>query len=100
MTYSNFKSQLHEALQFGFIDKDKFKETLNAPKVLINNQEERQFVLTDIQEELSNCIHFKFSVAFVTQSGIALIKSQLSDLAAKNIKGEILISPYLDFNDP
>ncbi|KHD44344.1 DUF3427 domain-containing protein [Streptococcus hongkongensis] len=100
MTYSNFKSQLHEALQFGFIDKDKFKESLNAPKVLINNQEERRFVLTDVQEELSNCIHFQFSVAFVTQSGIALIKSQLLDLANKNIRGEILISPYLDFNDP
>ena len=34
------------------------------------------------------------------RSGIALIKSQLSDLMDKGIKGKILISPYLDFNDP
>lgn len=39
-------------------------------------------------------------MAFITQSGLALIKSQLSDLADDGIRGRILISPYLDFNDP
>ncbi|CYW29021.1 type III restriction protein res subunit [Streptococcus suis] len=39
-------------------------------------------------------------MAFITQSGLALIKSQLSDLADEGIQGRILISPYLDFNDP
>ena len=56
--------------------------------------------MKDIQEELSKCQAFYISVAFITQSGIALIKSQLSDLMDKGIKGKILISPYLDFNDP
>ena len=29
-----------------------------------------------------------------------MIKSQLSDLMDKKVPGKILISPYLDFNDP
>ncbi|MET3558777.1 superfamily II DNA or RNA helicase [Streptococcus rupicaprae] len=43
---------------------------------------------------------FYFSVAFVTQSGISMIKAQLADLATRGVQGKILISPYLDFNDP
>ena len=51
-----------------------------APKILINNAEEKRFVLTDLQEELLKSTAFYFSVAFVTQSGISMIKAQLADL--------------------
>ncbi|MBM7643601.1 superfamily II DNA or RNA helicase/HKD family nuclease [Streptococcus loxodontisalivarius] len=71
-----------------------------APKILINNADEKRFVLTDLQEELLKSTAFYFSVAFVTQSGISMIKAQLADLASRGISGKILISPYLDFNDP
>lgn len=95
-----FQDTLIKSLKFGFIDNVKFQEGEYSPQILINDPESKRYVLKDIQEELSKCQAFYISVAFITQSGIALIKSQLSDLMDKGIKGKILISPYLDFNDP
>ncbi|MGT2926677.1 DEAD/DEAH box helicase [Streptococcus cuniculipharyngis] len=97
---SVFEAQLLESMQFGFIDRIAFRDVTYAPKILINNVEEKRFVLTDLQEELLKSTAFYFSVAFVTQSGISMIKAQLADLAARGIQGKIVISPYLDFNDP
>lgn len=95
-----FETQLLESMQFGFIDRVRFWDVTYAPKILINNAEEKRFVLTDLQEELLKSTAFYFSVAFVTQSGISIIKAQLVDLAACDIQRKILISPYLDFNVP
>ncbi|KPJ22604.1 DUF3427 domain-containing protein [Streptococcus phocae] len=100
MTGSQFQSHLLDSLQFGFIDSERFQEQVYSPQILINDSTRKRFVLTDLQEELSKSLFFYFSVAFVTQSGLALIKSQLLDLALKGNQGKILISPYLDFNDP
>lgn len=97
---SAFESQLLESLRFGFVDRVQFQDMTYAPKILINNAEEKRFVLTDLQEELVKCQAFCFSVAFVTQSGISMIKAQLADLALRGVRGQILISPYLGFNDP
>lgn len=97
---SAFEAQLLESMQFGFIDRVRFRDVTYAPKILINNAEENRFVLTDLQEELLKSTAFYFSVAFVTQSGISMIKAQLADLATRGVQGKILISPYLDFNDP
>ncbi|NQJ08384.1 DEAD/DEAH box helicase [Streptococcus suis] len=95
-----FQDQLLHSLQYGFIDREIFQEGVYSPKILINDTETHRYVLNDIQEELRKAQSFAFSVAFITQSGLALIKSQLSDLADEGIQGRILISPYLDFNDP
>ncbi|HEM3179668.1 DUF3427 domain-containing protein [Streptococcus suis] len=95
-----FQDHLLHSLQYGFIDREIFQEGVYSPKILINDTETHRYVLNDIQEELSKAKSFAFSVAFITQSGLALIKSQLSDLADEGVQGRILISPYLDFNDP
>ncbi|MDG3213640.1 DEAD/DEAH box helicase [Streptococcus suis] len=95
-----FQDQLLQSLQYGFIDREIFQEGVYSPKILINDTETHRYVLNDIQEELIKAKSFAFSVAFITQSGLALIKSQLSDLADEGVQGRILISPYLDFNDP
>ncbi|HEL2442344.1 TPA: DEAD/DEAH box helicase [Streptococcus suis] len=95
-----FQDHLLHSLQYGFIDREIFQEGVYSPKILINDTETHRYVLNDIQEELSKAKTFAFSVAFITQSGLALIKSQLSDLADEGVWGRILISPYLDFNDP
>lgn len=100
MSQTLFKKHLLESLKYGFIDREQKLSNQYSPKIVINNPSEKQFVLTDIQEELQKSVAFYFSVAFVTKSGIAMIKSQLSDLSDKNVHGKILISPYLDFNDP
>ena len=95
-----FQDTLIKSLKFGFVDNIKYQEGGYSPQILVNNSDERRYVLTDLQEELSKCTAFYFSVAFVTKNGIAMIKSQLSDLMDKQVPGKILISPYLDFNDP
>lgn len=97
---SLFQDTLIKSLKFGFVDNVKYQEGGYSPQILINDPESKRYVLADIQEELAKCQSFYISVAFITQSGIALIKSQLSDLMDKGIEGKILISPYLDFNDP
>ena len=95
-----FQDTLIKSLKFGFVDNIKYQEGGYSPQILVNNSDEKRYVLTDLQEELSKCTAFYFSVAFVTKNGIAMIKSQLSDLMDKKVPGKILFSPYLDFNDP
>ncbi|WP_211204890.1 DEAD/DEAH box helicase family protein [Alloscardovia criceti] len=95
-----FEYSLLESLQYGFINSRLHPDNAYSPRVLINNPDENRMVLSDIDEELRKCEAFYFSVAFVTQSGINLIKAQLFDLALRGGKGKIIISPYLDFNDP
>ncbi|MEF2566345.1 MAG: DEAD/DEAH box helicase family protein, partial [Streptococcus salivarius] len=95
-----FQDTLIKSLKFGFVDNIKYQEGGYSPQILVNNSDEKRYVLTDLQEELSKCTAFYFSVAFVTKNGIAMIKSQLSDLMDKKVPGKILISTYLDFNDP
>lgn len=72
---SAFENQLLESLRFGFVDRVQFRDMTYATKILINKAEEKRFVLTDLQEELVKSQAFHFSVAFVTQSGIFVIKA-------------------------
>lgn len=65
---------------------------------MINNKEEN--VLSSIINELYKCESFTFSVAFITESGLASLKSYLYDLNQKGIKGKIITSNYLGFNTP
>ncbi|MBS4456730.1 DEAD/DEAH box helicase [Tuanshanicoccus lijuaniae] len=96
----HFKEQLKNSVFHGFIDSKEFFSGVYAPKLILNKPDEGQYVLTSIQDELNKCLSFSFSVAFISQAGIAMLKTQLSDLYDKNVKGKILISPYLGFNDP
>ena len=86
-----FQDTLIKSLKFGFVDNIKYQEGGYSPQILVNNSDEKRYVLTDLQEELSKCTAFYFSVAFVTKNGIAMIKSQLSDLMDKKVPGKILL---------
>lgn len=91
---------LKSALHKGFIDKEISNSGRYSPKLLINNQRKNENVLTSIVEELDNCKSFLFSVAFITESGLATLKSHLLDLKRKGISGRILTSTFLNFNQP
>ena len=75
-----FQDTLIKSLKFGFVDNIKYQDGGYSPQILVNNSDEKRYVLTDLQKELSKCAAFQFSVAFDTKNGIAMIKSQLSDL--------------------
>ena len=87
------------SLEASFIGTGKAPDDRYAPRILSNNDPASN-VLSVIKGELSDCISFDFSVAFVTASGIQVLAEILSELRLRGIQGRILTSTYLCFNDP
>jgi superfamily II DNA or RNA helicase len=96
----NFIEKLEISLYKGFIDQKYSEYGDFKPKLLVNNMKTNENVLNSLIEELDNCKSFIFSVAFITDSGLATLKSHFLDLKRKGIKGRILTSTFLNFNQP
>ena len=96
------REELAVCLEAGFIDFNIDEKTNERflPKILTNNQKQQVKVLESLLNELKNCDEFFFSVAFVTNSGIACLADALNELQNKNIKGKILASQYQNFTEP
>ncbi len=90
----------NSSLQTGFIDKNSISDVTYQPELLVNQKNPPKKVLTTILHELENCNYFYISVAFVTTSGVATIINKLKELENRGIKGEILVSQYLNFTQP
>jgi len=90
---------LEQSLKKAFID-HKVGASLYDPKFIINDTKNKQFMLNVLQNELDSCEEFFFSVAFLTQAGLAALKTKLADLHTQGIKGNIVTSIYLAFNQP
>lgn len=93
-------NQLQNSLYKGFINKNHHHVSPFKPELLVNQRSNSQDVLTSLIEELKVCQTFQFSVAFITESGLATIKSTLYDLHKKGVRGRILTSTYQFFNQP
>lgn len=91
---------LNNSLNWAFINHQQDSLDQYKPKLLVNNKETSDYVLTPLLEELNHCRSFTFSVAFITESGLAALKSHLADLKVRGITGKILTSNYLNFNQP
>ena len=94
------RSELALYLEAGFIDFNIETDEHFLPKILTNNQQKQIKVLENLILELDSCNDFFFSVAFVTNSGIACLIDTLKSLKEKNIKGRILASQYQNFTEP
>ncbi|WKA58297.1 DEAD/DEAH box helicase [Planococcus shenhongbingii] len=94
----NLLQNLQDSLYKGFIDQTQHSGERFKPTLLVNNTNEN--VLNALLEELDHCQSFLFSVAFVTESGLATLKSHFLDLERKGVKGRILTSTFLNFNQP
>lgn len=90
--------KFENSLYKGFIDQHKPVSGQFKPKLLTNKAHEN--VLSTLQQELKTCKNFFFSVAFITEGGLATLKTTLLDLQQKGIKGQILTSTFLNFNQP
>ncbi|OZI13360.1 NgoFVII family restriction endonuclease [Bacillaceae bacterium SAS-127] len=97
---SNFIHNLEASLHTGFINQQSSYFGNYRPKLLVNNTQKNEYVLTSLVEELENCQSFLFSVAFITESGLATLKSHFLDLKRKGVSGRILTSTFLQFNQP
>ncbi len=92
----SFKDSLHK----GFIDQNIVERTMYKPELLINNETKNINVLNSLIHELRMCKSFIFSVAFITEDGLATLKTHLLELKEKGVQGRILTSDYLYFNTP
>lgn len=96
----NLIRNLQESLHKGFIDQKAAQSGKYKPMLLVNNAKKSENVLFSLLEELDHCQTFIFSVAFITESGLAALKSHLYDLNQKGVRGRILTSTFLLFNKP
>lgn len=92
------RQQLVEALEKGFMNDAIVANERLQPRLLSNNANGQ--VLPTLLQELATCHSFTISVAFITSSGLVMLKSVLQDLALKGVRGRILTSTYLGFNNP
>jgi len=90
----------NSSLQTGYVDKKILSNIAYQPELLVNQKNPSKKVLSSILQELENCNQFYISVAFVTTSGVATIINKLKELENREIKGEILVSQYLNFTQP
>ena len=94
------REELAICLGAGFIDYNIDKDERFLPKILTNNSEKKVKVLETLLYQMKNCDEFFFSVAFVTNSGVACMIDILNELKERNIKGKILASQYQNFTEP
>lgn len=97
---NNLKEIFYKSLQTGFVDKNIVSDENFHPELLVNQKNPPKKVLISILEELESCDEFYISVAFVTTGGVATIINKLKELEIRKIKGQILVSQYLNFSQP
>jgi len=96
----DLRNDLQNALYAGFVDGNVAAKTEYLPKLLVNDPKANLKVLTSILSELESCDEFFFSVAFVTNSGVAALINTFIELQQRGIKGRLIASQYQDFTEP
>lgn len=92
--------ELNKALHTSFIDKSFPSNKDLRPKLFFNDHKRRMNLAFEITKRLKECDYFEFSVAFISESGLAVLKQILLNLKEKGVKGRIITSTYLGFNAP
>lgn len=93
-------SLLQAGIAHGYINASVEAEQGWVPELLVNDSSRGTKVLSSIINELNDCDEFLFSVAFITESGVAVLLNALSELESKGIHGKILASQYQSFTAP
>ena len=83
-----------------FVDASRSSVVGFRPQFISNNYRRGRKVLATLEAELSKCTSFSFSVAFVTQSGLAPLLQVLKELEEKGVPGRVLTTDYLAFSEP
>lgn len=96
----SIQKNLERSLHTGLFDYHKISLEEYRPSLLINNYKLGQKVLTSIVNELNKCEEFLFSIAFITNSGVASLINVLKELEDKGVKGKIIASQYQNFTEP
>ena len=86
------KANLLNAYERGFIDRFTTKTSHYPPELIINTKDEN--VLSPMLDALESCQSFEISVAFITEGGIASLKTVLNELNQSGVRGKIITSTY------
>lgn len=89
--------EINQGVNFGFIDNSTQSLSHYQP-ALVTNQ--NGTVLDTLEDELRNAKSFTIAVAFVTSGGLLDLKSILADIATHGVRGKLITSTYLGFNNP
>jgi len=95
----NVVNELYGSLLNGYINQDTIVTNDQFGPRLLNNQE-GSLIWEQIKHELLTCENYTFAVAFITDSMVSNLKHIFKDLSRRGIKGRILTSTYLYFNQP
>ncbi len=95
----NVVNELYGSLLNGYINQDTIVTNDQFGPCLLNNQEGSS-IWEQIKHELLTCENYTFAVAFITDSMVSNLKPIFKDLSRRGIKGRILTSTYLYFNQP
>ena len=98
--YGRDISDLAKSLYTGFVDGSIVSNDEYQPRLLVNNADVGEKVLTCITRELRRCEEFMFSVAFVTRSGVVTLLNTLKELEAEGVRGVVISSQYQNFTQP
>lgn len=92
--------ELWRGLEAAFINQNVNSDLTYRPEFVSNDCKQGKRVISSIEHELQNCEEFYISVAFITLGGITPLLQTFKELQQKGIKGKILTTDYLSFNDP
>ena len=70
------------------------------PRLVYNDIKSGEIVLTEIEDSLRVATSFDFSVAFITLGGLEMLLQALREAKERGVKGRILTTDYLTFNQP
>lgn len=93
----NTNEEILNGLRFGFFDNTTPALDRYQPALVTNHN---GTVLDTLEEELRSSDSFTIAVAFVTLGGLLDLKSTLADIASHGVKGRLITSTYLRFNNP
>lgn len=98
------ENEFLESLVNAYVDETKNSLSSFSPQFIYNCSEagENRRVLDSILDNLRTCDEFLFSVAFITDSGVNLLKLVLREMEqeGRHVKGRIMTSNYLSFTQP
>ena len=92
--------ELRNGLETAFINQNQNSSLAYRPEFISNDRRQGKGVLSSIEQELLDCEEFFISVAFITLGGITPLLQTLKELEQRKIRGKILTTDYLAFNDP
>ncbi len=93
----NTDEEISKGINFGFINNSTQALDRYQPSLVTNHN---GTVLDTLEEELRSTKSFTIAVAFVTLGGLLDLKSTLADIASHGVKGRLITSTYLSFNNP